>query len=161
MKNKGKVNPVFIIVACIFILFRCLDVITGSVRLFQTGGASTVDALVEGYQDALNNGDAKAYLKLIPRSERTKEEKQHVKEMINEYSGNNYSMKVESSDSLGLRRIMSDNAKLILMDPLFCPIISEKQSVKVKIDKEDGIYYEMITVYKIFGRYYLDDVDVH
>ena len=130
-------------------------------RLLQTGGRASIEELVEGYQDAINAGDAKAYLKLIPRSERTREEKQHIKEKIDEYSGNDYEMKVESTDTRTFKSIISDNAKFVLLDPVFCPIISEKDSVKVSIKKGDEYYYEMITVYKIYGKYYLDDMDVY
>ena len=72
----------------------------------------------------------------------------------------------DATENVMLRHVVHVGAtpvdnKFVLLDPVFCPIISEKDSVKVSIKKGDEYYYEMITVYKIYGKYYLDDMDVY
>ena len=160
MKRSSSLNPVIIVIICILMAVKLFDLMSLYGRILPSGGKKSIDELVIGYQDAVNAGNSSDYLKLIPRSERTSSEKSYIKEKILDYSGNNYKMSVTSTDSADKSSAYSGTAKLVLLDPLFSPIVEEKVNVKVLVEYDKGSYYEMISVYHINGRYYIDDVDV-
>ena len=160
MKDSSKLNPVVIVIICILMAIKLFDVVSLYGRIIPSGGKKSIDELVVSYQDAVNAGDASAYLKLVPGSERTSVEKKYIRENINDYAGNNYKMSVKASIPEEANRTISSAAKLFLMDPLFAPIVNEKVHVKILVESDKGSYYEVLTVYQINGRYYIDDVDV-
>lgn len=160
MKKSGKLSPVILVIAGILLVFKIVDLFSLYSRVFQTGGQSSIEALVTDYQDAINDGDAAAYLKLVPKSERTSAEKKHIKEKIGDYSGKNYKMSVGASIEKEVNNTLSTTAKLFLLDPFGASLVNREYSVSVNIETDEGTYKEILYVLQINGKYYIDDVDV-
>ena len=160
MRKSSKLSPVVLVIAGILLVFKLIDLFSLYGRIIQTGGESSIEALVTSYQDAVNDADAAAYLKLVPKSERTSAEKKHIKEKIGDYSGKNYKMSVNESVQKETNNTLSTTAKLFLLDPMGASLVNREYSVSIDIDTEDGTYREIIYVLQINGKYYIDDVDV-
>ena len=160
MKKSGKLSPVILVIAGILLVFKIVDLFSLYSRVFQTGGQSSIEALVTDYQDAINDGDAAAYLKLVPKSERTSAEKKHIKEKIGDYSGKNYKMIAGPSVEKEVNNTLSTTAKLFLLDPFGASLVNREYSVSVNIETDEGTYKEILYVLQINGKYYIDDVDV-
>ena len=160
MKKSGKLSPVILVIAGILLVFKIVDLFSLYSRVFQTGGQSSIEALVTDYQDAINDGDAAAYLKLVPKSERTSAEKKHIKEKIGDYSGKNCKMTVGASIEKEVNNTLSTTAKLFLLDPFGASLVNREYSVSVNIKTDEGTYKEILYVLQINGKYYIDDVDV-
>ena len=156
---KSRVHPVIIIISGIII---CIDLVYIAFiygHLIQFGGEKSVTSLVYSYKKAVNDGDSEAYLKLVPMCERTAGEKAHVKEVINNYSGNNYDMEYVESKVMESSTTARGIAKMFLINPFNSPYVSETRMITVRVKGEDTRYLSLM-VYKINGRYFIDDVDI-
>ncbi len=156
---KKDTNPVIIFFAVILICFNLVHIVCLYGHLIQSGGEKTLTSLVYSYKTAVNDGDSKAYMKLVPLCERTSSEKEYVKGIIGEYSGKNYDMEYVDVKALEQADHIKASAKMFLINPFNSPIVTESKLVKVKVTGEDTRYLSL-NVVKINGRYYIDDIDI-
>ena len=159
MKSSKKVSPVIIVLASILIAIDIFFLIVYCIKLFPTGGSDSIDSLVTEYQYAINHGDETLYLSLIPGCQRTREEKEYIKQHLNEYTGKDYKMTVVESKSVGWNQAMRDSADLFLLNPILSPFITDSYYVNVRVDEESS-YRIMLVVYKCGGHYFINDVEI-
>jgi hypothetical protein len=156
---KKSLNPVIIFFTVILVCLNLVYIACIYGHLIQSGGEKTLNSLVYSYKTAVNDGDSKAYMKLVPICERTSSEKAYVKGIIGEYSGKNYDMEYVDAEELDQADHVRVSAKMFLINPFNSPIVTDSKLVKVKVTGEDTKYLSL-NVVKINGRYFIDDINI-
>ena len=157
MKNSDRLSPVIPIIAILLILIRLSLFAFIGLRFIPIGGEKSIDNLMLSFQSSVNNADENEYISLVPLSERSNKEISYVKENLARYSGKHYTFKAYDTKKTSFSIV--DTMKLYRMSPLFAPAIYEKYTVSVVVSDSEKDYDMSLMVYKINGRYYLDDVN--
>ncbi len=157
--KKHTVQILIIVAAFLLISLGVVSVFMNWGPFKQSGGRETVSDLMNDYVSALNNQDVDAYLKLLPKGERTDKERSEVQKAMSKlaYTGGDMTITVGASKSY------SDSKKTLVKDKLnklsALPVrVDSVQEVNATITGEGYEQHIIFTVVESNGKFFIDDL---
>ena len=157
--KKHTVQILIIVAAFLLISLGVVSVFMNWGPFKQSGGRESVSDLMNDYVSALNNQDVDAYLKLLPKGERTDKERSEVQKAMSKlaYTGGDMTITVGASKSY------SDSKKTLVKDKLnklsTLPVrVDSVQEVNATITGEGYEQHIIFTVVESNGKFFIDDL---
>ena len=159
-QNKKHTIQIIILIAAFVLISLCvISVFLNWGPFRQSGGRETVSDLMNDYISAVNKADVEEYLKLVPKAERTDEERKAVEKAFSKLEYTDGDMSI----SVGASKNYSDSNKQLVKDKLnsmsFMPVrVDSVQEVNATITGEDYEQHVIFTVVESNGKFFIDDV---